>query len=480
MKKFSILLMGALALGFAACDDAPVEPPVQSNPQPPMYEDSQVSSSKAGVLAQSTAFDLNDYQTAEAGVPVMSVTTSEAFPAGATVSGVMQLASEPSFGSPQEVSVTVTDGTGYASATEWNNAHVTLFGRARQERTMYYRIAGYVNVDGGIYRIGDDNTYLVSGEVKELCFDLGVAISEAYYFLSGSTTWSLQTADALPYLMYHSPADPMDDPVFRFYVSVDGEQWWKIAPHEAMNQAEEAWGLVLGPNENGNTNAKGQLVEGSQSDNAAACIKGQGTYCVEFDAIGMTYNVYKVADMPYLFTPGGSNGWSMYASQWLAWHEGSKSFKGLVKADAGDGFKMVSIVNGVNWSNPNWGGSAGVLTADGANIKPDHTAIYFVSADTEALTYELTEITHISLIGAFNNWGGDLDLTPSNDMLIWSAQGVQLGGEFKVRMNHDWAISYGGAMPGVTFNDGNLSVEEGVYNVTFDLSGNLPYLTVSK
>ncbi|MDE6439128.1 MAG: hypothetical protein K2L62_05695, partial [Muribaculaceae bacterium] len=321
----------------------------------------------------------------------------------------------------------------------------------------------------------------MSGELQETCFDLGVAISEAYYFLSGSTTWSLQTADALPYLMYHSPADPMDDPVFRFYVTTgeNGELWWKIAPQEAMDQATEAWGMVYGPAENGNTNAQGQMVEGSQSDNAAAKIEGAGTYCVEFDAIGMTYNVYKVADVPYLFTPGGSNGWSMYASQWLAWQDDSRSFKGLVKADAGDGFKMVSIVNGVNWDNPNWGGSEGTLVYDGSNIKPASTAIYFVDANTEALTYTMTEITSVSLIGAFNGWAGDFELTPSDDLLQWTAKGVQLGGEFKVRMNHSWDISYGGAMPGVTFNAGNLTVEDGVYNVTFNLAGNLPYLTVT-
>lgn len=474
--------MGAIALGFAACDDAPVEPPVQSNPQPPMYEDSQVTASVAGVMAQTGVVDLNEYQFSETGVPVLSVATSEAFPAGGYVSGVMQIAPGPDFANVRDIDITVTDGTGYADAIQWNDAHVSLFGRARTERTVYYRVAGYVHVDGGVYRIGDDNTYLVSGELQETCFDLGVAISEAYYFLSGSTTWSLQTADALPYLMYHSPADPMDDPVFRFYVTTgeNGELWWKIAPQEAMDQASEAWGMVYGPAENGNTNAQGQMVEGSQSDNAAAKIEGAGTYCVEFDAIGMTYNVYKVADVPYLFTPGGSNGWSMYASQWLAWQDDSRSFKGLVKADAGDGFKMVSIVNGVNWGNPNWGGSEGTLVYDGSNIKPASTAIYFVDANTEALTYTMTEITSVSLIGAFNGWDGDFELTPSDDLLQWTAKGVQLGGEFKVRMNHSWAISYGGAMPGVTFNAGNLTVEDGVYNVTFNLAGNLPYLTVTK
>lgn len=476
--------MGALAMGFAACDDAPVEPPVQSNPQPPMYSDSQVTASKAGVTSQTTVCDLNEYQTAEEGVPVLSVTTNDGFPQGGYVSGVMQLSPDPSFGNLQEVTVTVVDGTGYANAIEWNDAHVTFFGRARQERTMYYRIAGYVHVDGGVYRIGDDNTYLVSGEMKEMCFDLGVAISEAYYFLSGSTTWKLTTEQAVPYLMYHSPADPMDDPVFRFYVTTDAndELWWKIAPHEAMNQAEENWGLVLGPVENGNTNAKGQLVEGSQSNNAAAKIEGAGTYCVEFDAIGMTYNVYKVADVPYLFTPGGSNGWSMYASQWLAWQENSKDFRGLAKLDADQGFKLTPNVNGVSWST-NWGGGDGTLVPNSNdNIKPAKTAIYFITANTEALTYELTEITHVSLIGAFNGWdeSKDLDLTPSDDLLIWSAKGVQLGGGFKVRMNHSWAINYGGDMPGVTYNGRDLTVDDGVYNVTLDLSGNLPYLTVTK
>lgn len=482
MNKFSILLLGALAMGFTACDDAPAEAPVQSNPQPPMYEDSQVSCAKAGVLASTEVLDLNSYKDATDGVPVVAFTTTEEFPEGATLSGVLQISKSDDFASYKEIPVADIDGVGYANAADWNTAHVEIFGRARTERTVYYRMAGYVNQDGGIYRIGNDDTYLVSGEVKEICFDLGVAISDAYYFLSGATTWTLTTEAAIPYMMYHSSIEPVDDPVFRFYVNISeeaGETYWKIAPQEAMDGESEDWSAVYGPAENGNTNPDGLLVEGGE----AARIVGAGTYCIEFDAVSMSYKVYKTADVPYLFTPGGANGWSMYASQWVAYNADKKCYFGTVKIDAGDGFKFVDIVGdncgGVNWGNPNYGGAGGTLVAGGDNIKPEATGLYWVKADLVNLTYSLVKIETIGLIGVGGDWENDVVLTPSDDLLKWTAT-VDLSGEWKIRMNGSWDYNYGNTPSDLQYNGNNIGGYDGHYTVTLDFSGNLPVMTLSE
>ena len=130
--------MGVFALGFAACDDAPVQPPVQTNPQPEMYEDSQISCAAYGEFAQSGVIDLNNYQTDKLGVPAVKFSYTDKFPAGGYGSAVMQISPSEDFGVYREVEVSTTDGIGYADALAWNDAHVELFGRARTERTVYY------------------------------------------------------------------------------------------------------------------------------------------------------------------------------------------------------------------------------------------------------------------------------------------------------------------------------------------------------
>ncbi len=485
MNKLSIFLLGALALGISSCDDAPGIAPVQTNPQPPIYEDSQISCSLGGVFAgagETKAIDLDEYKLSDNGVSVVTFSTTEAFPKGAYPSGVLQISKSDEFISYKEVDVNVIDGTGYVNTLDLNNVIVDLFGRARKEREIYYRMVGYVNQDGGVYQIGNPNTYLVSGKADVICMDEGVAISSAYYFLSGCTSWKLSTSEAGQYKMYHSSADPMDDPIFRFYFNVSeeqGENWWKIAPAEAMDNDTEDWSAVLGPEEDGNTNPTGLLVENGK----AGKIAGAGTYCIEFNAISLEYNIYKTADVPYLFSPGTANGWDMYKSQWLVWNNDQKCYFGTLKIEVGDGVKFVDDVRpgtgGPSWDNPNYGGSDGMLAVGGDNIKPANTGLYWVKADTANLTYSLTEITSVGLIGVGGDWEKDIQLTPSDDLLTWTAE-VDLSAEWKIRMNGNWDYNYGNAPDDLVYNGGNIKGYDGHYTVTMDFSGNLPRLIITQ
>lgn len=487
MNKLSIFLLGAIALGFTACDDAPGIAPVQTNPQPPMYEDSQISCALDGAFASGDAasvIDLDQYKTANDGVPVVKFTTTDAFPVGAYPSGVLQISKSDEFVTYKEVDVNVVDGVGYVNVYDWNTVQVELFGRARKEREIYYRMVGYVHQDGGVYHIGTPDTYLVSGNAKVLCLDEGIAISSAYYFLGGCTSWKLNTADAGQYKMYHSSADPMDDPIFRFYFNISeeqGENWWKIAPAEAMDGDSEDWSAVYGPEENGNTNPTGLLVEGGE----AGKIVGAGTYCIEFNAISMEYNIFKTTEVPYLFTPGTANGWNMYNSQWLAWNADKKAYFGTVKVDVGDGVKFVDIVRtgtgGPSWDNPNYGeASAGVLLKGSPdNVKPAKTGLYWAKIDIVGLTYQLTEVTSVGLIGVGGDWNNDILLTPSDDLLKWTAE-VDLSGDWKIRLNGSWDYNYGNTPDDLIYDAGNIGGYDGHYTVTMDFSGNLPRLIISQ
>ena len=76
-----------------------------------------------------------------------------------------------------------------------------------------------------------------------------------------------------------------------------------------------------------------------------------------------------------------------------------------------------------------------------------------------------------SLIGAFNDWSGDVEMTLVDG--VWQSPETAISGDFKLRKNHDWTENRGGTMTslGEEFDaqaDGaNINVPEGVYVVYY-------------
>ena len=86
MKKFSIYLLGALAMAFTACEDAPDTPPMQANPQEPVLEGTNVKVEAAGVLANAgETVTLENYSGEEA-VQVLTEAELTDLPEGAKMS----------------------------------------------------------------------------------------------------------------------------------------------------------------------------------------------------------------------------------------------------------------------------------------------------------------------------------------------------------------------------------------------------------
>ena len=120
---------------------------------------------------------------------------------------------------------------------------------------------------------------------------------------------------------------------------------------------------------------------------------------------------------------------------------------------------------------------AGKLDTDGgASNLSAPTGLYWASVNTDKLTYSLEPITTLGVIGTFNGWGGDAEMTPDASHKVYTAEVNFPGdGEWKIRANNDWAISFGNSMENMTFNGGNLQDPgAGTYTVTFDLT-TIPY-----
>ena len=135
------------------------------------------------------------------------------------------------------------------------------------------------------------------------------------------------------------------------------------------------------------------------------------------------------------------------------------------------------FASGPGWNGTNYGKGAtdGTLSTDNNAENMKLTAGYYkINADATALTYT-TVATTWGLMGSFNGWGSQVDMTYIPALKIFRmAITLTSGNEFKFRGTSDWSVNYGcSAADGSTLNAGgdNIKITEtGEYAITLDLS----------
>ena len=190
-----------------------------------------------------------------------------------------------------------------------------------------------------------------------------------------------------------------------------------------------------------------------------------------------------------LYTPGNANGWSFDSAIRIP-ASGENVYAGYMAID-GD-FKFT---NQPAWSNPgNFGCGeltldeetgvwTGTLVENGGNFSGVEGGLSYAEVtitnaaaanDTECGTVKLTPIKTVGIIGDFNGWGGDVEMTPEAGFGVWKAENVDLGGgSWKFRMNGDWTYNLGGALDNLTQNGDNIP-DGGTHTVILDFT-TLPY-----
>lgn len=156
------------------------------------------------------------------------------------------------------------------------------------------------------------------------------------------------------------------------------------------------------------------------------------------------------------------------------------------KFAAGSEFKFIDNDRLGGWDGLYGSGGAGQLSQDGGagNITDISAEGYYtVTANIADLTYTIeaydatgkTEYTTLGLIGDFNEWSAQLEMTKAAyDPHIWYLDDVELpDGGLKFRANDDWGISWGGTtFPYGGGSGDNITVTAGKYYVKFnDLTG---------
>lgn len=484
MKKFNILYMGAMALGFVACDEpAPSVPPVQQNPQGPVMETTSLSGTAAGAFANEGVLNLQSYQ-ANPDIPVLTLGTVADLPEGGQAFTRLELSADKDFNASQVFEMTMNGNEATVNANELNEWHILTFGKSPvKEQTVYYRVPGYIMLDGTDYRIGSMDTYVLSGKYKELRFDTGYVIEDNYYMLSDATTWTL--ADAAQYAFAHnSDQDVYDAPEFTYTIEADQPGCtWQVAPQSAVTNASDA--TVLGIETDGSTALEGKLVAGATGK---AKLEKAGKYLITINMETSTYKVKQILYPNMLAARGGWGGWTTAGASWLR-----QTADGLYQeAVVLDGkFKFVDTAN-IDWVDATtWGmGKPGeLINAGGSDIEVGGSGTYWAIADLRdaaKMTYELIKIESVGVIGVKNwNEAEPIELTSNESGSQWTGDVDFTGGAWKIIINHSWEYNYGGTLekPGYKYDDffkGDSNAPNGAYTVTFDLTGNLPKIQIVK
>jgi hypothetical protein len=138
-----------------------------------------------------------------------------------------------------------------------------------------------------------------------------------------------------------------------------------------------------------------------------------------------------------------------------------------------------------NWNAPDWGtgGSEGTLAEQAGNLSA--TAGYYkVDVDLAALTYALTPITTIGIVGPAQagGWSEDTDMTFNKETGAWEVTIELAADEMKFRANDDWGINWGGDTDNLTQGGNNIKITEaGTYFVQlFALCDTKAYCKITK
>ena len=93
---------------------------------------------------------------------------------------------------------------------------------------------------------------------------------------------------------------------------------------------------------------------------------------------------------------------------------------------------------------------------------------YMIEVDLNAMTYSITRILSIGIIGPAQagGWDTDTDMTYNQEGGYWEAKGVTLSADLmKFRANDGWDINWGGSFENLVQGGDNMAVEAGTYDV---------------
>lgn len=348
------------------------------------------------------------------------------------------------------------NGNGYVSTAELESAVNNLWGRRPVARTIPVNVVGLVDING--------TTIAATGSTTLTATPNAPIIEDAYYITGTVNGWNNSNTD---YELSNGGADAYENPVFTVLIPgsvVTGDIEFKVTPKSGLGGD---WSKCLTASE----------TEGSfATDNAGgnlkvAYVEGAKFYRIQFDMMNQTWTSTALKFGEFFYEIGNEGGWGI--SHALYGADGDGKYTGFYYLDGEFKFKP----NADNWDDDleyvDGTTINGTLTSAGGPNCPDPGAgFYKIDLDAASLSYNLTKIESVSLIGGFNDWSGDVEMTYNTADGCWEVTTDAVSGEFKFRANHDWGINWGGDVNALTQDGANLNITAGTHTFKLYLSYN--------
>ena len=255
----------------------------------------------------------------------------------------------------------------------------------------------------------------------------------------------------------HSNKSVFEDPVFSYMFDGTGsDMWFAFGDKDAIDAvAAGTWNKLFGT-----TGASEDLsgtfkhrydLDGDHSFHVDGKAKH---YRLTINMLEMTYEIAELNFEPFVYFIGATDGWSKAEQKLALTDEANGIYTGFIYcADPngwGNEFKFQKVAG--DWGTEiNTGHMTGGITGDfadgGGNFKANAgEGVYFVTLNLGTNSIDAVKVEKMGLIGDFNSWGGDTEMTWNATDYCFEVTGATVtAAGWKFRVNADWAINLGGA-----------------------------------
>ena len=286
MNKKIILFATLLAfILMNACEDVydHVAAPPQANEQE--TEQSVSGFNFALGAAVSTPIIFTDEMLAdETPLEAIKTTATPQLAEGATMTFILEASDTEDFTQVVEITSVSDQNSAFVTAATLNEAAKSLYGKAPEARSLYLRVASFINEGITAVRVPGE---VVLGPVTVT--PVGPVIETEYYLIGDINGWNIENLDA--YQFNHSGKDVYEDPIFTILVNnVTG--YFKIVPKSSKDAA--SWDGVLGNPVDGNTALEGDIIlDGAQ----AMRVTELGWVKITLNMMEYTYTIEIIGEM---------------------------------------------------------------------------------------------------------------------------------------------------------------------------------------
>ena len=321
------------------------------------------------------------------------------------------------------------------------------------------------------YNLGGDNSFCVPAGAKKIKVTIdmmeqtfiveSINISDSYYLIGGPGEWNAESAMTMKFS--HSNKSVFEDPVFTYMFDGTGsDMWFAIGDKDAIDAigagADGAWSKLLGQTAgNGENGLTGTLAPRTKlSDDGSFKVDGKAKhYRITINMLEMTFEIAELNFEPFVYFIGATDGWSKAEQKLALTDEANGIYTGFIYcADPngwGNEFKFQKVAG--DWDTQiNTDLMTGGITGDfvaggGGNFKANAgEGVYFVTLNMGTMTLDAVKVEKMGLIGDFNSWAGDTEMTWNATDYCFEVTGAAVtAAGWKFRVNADWAINLGGA-----------------------------------